>query len=228
MEGNKKTKIITLSALIVGIVALSIGFAAFSKNLTIDANAKFNPESTGLDIGFSTSISSLSTGLITSTGTAEASSITLTDSTEISGVDITFTDVGQSAIYDFYIYNNSSYTAYLDKAELILTNYVSPGIKCEAISGTDTSAVNSACSSVKFKLLKYIEDSNTYANLFLLSGGSPAAAANVYTSNGTIPSKTGAKVRLIIEYTSGSSSSIPDGDFNVNIGTLTLTYSTQQ
>ena len=43
---NNKTKVITIAALIIAVVALSIGFAAFASTLSISSGANVNPLNT--------------------------------------------------------------------------------------------------------------------------------------------------------------------------------------
>ena len=55
MERDRSAKIIAIVALCVAVVGLSIGFAAFSNNLTIKSNATVTPNQNDFDVNFSTS-----------------------------------------------------------------------------------------------------------------------------------------------------------------------------
>ena len=55
MERDRSAKIIAIVALCIAIVGLSIGFAAFSSNLTISSSANVKPDPSSFDVNFSTS-----------------------------------------------------------------------------------------------------------------------------------------------------------------------------
>lgn len=52
MERNKKTKVIAIVALIIGVIGLSIGFAAFSSILNIQSSANVKPDNSTMNVIF--------------------------------------------------------------------------------------------------------------------------------------------------------------------------------
>lgn len=56
MERNKKTKVIAIVALIIGVIGLSIGFAAFSSILNIQSSANVKPDNSTMNVIFSSAL----------------------------------------------------------------------------------------------------------------------------------------------------------------------------
>ena len=50
MEKDRSTKIIAIAALLIGIVGLSLGFAAFSNTLTISSSAEVTPDQSAFNV----------------------------------------------------------------------------------------------------------------------------------------------------------------------------------
>ena len=69
MEKNRKVQIIAIVALVVGIVGLSIGFAAFSSVLNIQTSANVKPDSSTLNVDFSSAEDKVEVAEITPTAT---------------------------------------------------------------------------------------------------------------------------------------------------------------
>ena len=113
----KNKKGITIAALIIAIVGLSIGFAAFSNTLTISSSASVNPDTTSMNVVFSSSSSSAETALIQSTKnindvanfTSTNATITGADYRTLNNVSAAFTAPGQNVTYNLYVYNAGSY-----------------------------------------------------------------------------------------------------------------------
>ena len=219
-KDNRNVKIIAIAALLVAVVGVSIGFAAFSRTLTIAAGASVTPTD-DFDVVFSKSSSSVVT-----TGGVDASTkvpTTLTTSTaviandetggpRISNLHATFTQPNQSATYTFYAFNDSSYTAYL-------TNFVftAASPKCTAASGSTvtTSLMNTACNDVNIKITVGSGDSNT-ANV---------TASKSVTSH-SLAAGAGELITVVISYDQVSNQTLADGAFDVDFGTIQLKYKT--
>ena len=106
------SRVFAIVGLLIGIVALTIGFAAFNQVLTIQSSAEVDVADTPLDIAFSTSSSSQVDGdvtpVMTGGGTGEDATIS---GTTISGIHAKFTAPGQKATYTFNVYNSSAFVA---------------------------------------------------------------------------------------------------------------------
>lgn len=118
MEKNRTAQIIAIIALVVGIAGLSIGFASFSSILNIQSSANVKPDSSTMNVDFSSSIDSVELSEIVPTSTPN--SVTATNGTidnsndpVISNLSAVFTEPGQSVVYKFYAYNAGELNAYL-------------------------------------------------------------------------------------------------------------------
>ena len=124
MERDRSAKIIAIVALCVAIVGLSIGFAAFSNNLTINPTATVSPNASDFDVNFSTSNTSEQDGTVSGVGTnsatAENATIDNSNSPTITGLKANFTEPGQKVTYSFYAHNAGKYKAYLNKLRKML------------------------------------------------------------------------------------------------------------
>ena len=117
---------LTIAALIIAIVGLSIGFAAFSNTLTINSSASVNPDPSTLNIVWSSSSSSAATSDITPT--LSPSNVTGFDADDaeivssgktLSNLNVAFTQPGQSVTYSssLYVYNAGQLQAQLTGIE---------------------------------------------------------------------------------------------------------------
>ena len=216
MEKDRGSRVIAIVALCVAIVGLSIGFAAFTRDLNItfsDSNVNVSGD---LDVKFlASSDKEDTTTSITGTlndATAASTATIENDGLTISNLGATFSDKGQSVEYDFYIYNNSEYDAYLKAVEFLNYTGVETNKVCTALTGTTQSLVDSACSDISLTINIAGEDVlNTKTSNFM----SPKI-----TKGETIP------VKITIDYNGDENSSLlPNGDFKINFGGIKLNYS---
>lgn len=211
MERDRSAKIIAIVALCVAIVGLSIGFAAFSNNLTINPTATVSPNASDFDVNFSTSNTSEQDGTVSGVGTnsatAENATIDNSNSPTITGLKANFTEPGQKVTYSFYAHNAGKYVAYLNNVTYANVNSKTATKVCTAGVGTDATMVEAACNgisvSVKVKNDTYTGSMDRITNHLL--------GLDEYE-----------EVVVTIEY--ASSASRADGDFEVAFGDITLTY----
>ena len=106
MERDRSAKIIAIVALCVAVAGLSIGFAAFSNDLTIKSNASVTPNPNDFDVNFSSQdgseVAGTVTGVGTNSATAENATIDNSNSPTITGLKANFTEPGQKVTYSFY------------------------------------------------------------------------------------------------------------------------------
>ena len=69
MEKNRSAQVIAIVALVVGVVGLSIGFAAFSSVLNIQTSANVKPDSSTMNVDFSSAEDKVSIAKIIPTAT---------------------------------------------------------------------------------------------------------------------------------------------------------------
>jgi len=221
MQSKDRTyQVVAIVGLIIGVMALTIGFAAFTTTLTISSAADVTPAATTLDVVFSTSSSSAVTGTVTGVATGEtgatAGDATLA-ATTVSGISAHFTKPGQTVTYTFNVYNNSAYLAYLTEIVFKNASGESAFKVCKAKSGSSNPATNditTACNGITLTL--------TVDGLETTTSKTPSEIA-AYSGNKTIAATTGKTVTVVITYASGSS--IPDGDIEVAFGDIDLKYS---
>ena len=210
-RGNK-TKIIT-SLVLVLVLGLSIGFAAFSNVLRITPQATITPDSADFNIDFSSSstgvVANDITPTLTGTGfTAEAAEIDNSTNPTISNLSVNFTNPGQKAEYSFYAYNNGAYLAYLNSVNFINPEGKDAFITCTADDDT-TQYVSDACSGIKVSIkVGSLETDVTKEGI----------------QGHSLATKTAEEVIVTIEYATGSA--VADGSFTVDIGYITLVYTT--
>ena len=211
MERDRSAKIIAIVALCVAIVGLSVGFAAFSNELTINSNATVSPNASDFDVNFSTSNTSEQDGTVSGVGTnsatAEDATIDNSDSPTITGLKANFTEPGQKVTYSFYAQNAGKYVAYLNNVTYANVSGKTATKVCTAGVNTDTTMVEAACNgisvSVKVKNDTYTGSMNSITNHLL--------GLDEYE-----------EVVVTIEYS--ASAKRADGDFEVAFGDITLTY----
>lgn len=118
MEKDRSSKVVAIAALIVAVVGLGIGFAAFSSTLTINSSATVNPTNT-FKVQFSKESSALTKGTVSGVVAGEgavAADATISDADDYliaDGLAATFTAPGQTVSYTFYARNTGEYIAYL-------------------------------------------------------------------------------------------------------------------
>ena len=211
MERDRSAKIIAIVALCVAIVGLSIGFAAFSNNLTINPTATVSPNASDFDLNFSTSNTSEQDGTVSGVGTnsatAEDATIDNSASPTITGLKANFTEPGQKVTYSFYAHNAGKYAAYLNNVTYANVSGKTATKVCSAGEGTDATMVEAACNGISVSV-KVGNDTYT--------GSMDSISNHLLAINAYEP------VVVTIEYNSGASRA--DGDFEVAFGDITLTY----
>jgi hypothetical protein len=224
MQSKDRTyQVVAIVGLIVGVMALTIGFAAFTTTLTIESAADVTPASTTLDVVFSSSSSSVATNAptVTPSGATGATGGTATlTGTRVSGIVAHFTQPGQTVTYDWYVYNNSAYTAYLNEIKFNTVSGSNPASfkVCQAKTGSSNQATNdieTACNGITLTLT--VHGISTTAS----KSTSDMAAYNPLKTLDTSSNKSTA-ISVAIEYASGSA--VPDGDIEVAFGDIESIY----
>jgi len=203
---------ITIAALIIAIVGLSIGFAAFANTLTISSSASVNPDPTSMNVVFSSSSSSAQYNSITPTKnldnvtnfTATDATITGADYRTLNNVSAAFTAPGQSVTYNLYVYNAGSYKAYLNELNM--------GTKTCSIVENQEHPEQEATESLKNAACEGISITVKIDNVTLTSSGS--------LNNMELDVESSKPVQIVISYASGSA--YVDGPISVTFGNITF------
>lgn len=214
MEKNRNAQVIAIVALVVAVLGLSVGFASFSNVLNIQASANVKPDSSTLNVDFSSSIDSVTVAEITPTATPNSivtTNATIDNSADptISNLSATFTEPGQSVVYKFYAYNAGELNAYLKS--IVYANVAGSNATkvCTAKEGTTDALVQKACENILVKV-KVGNELETATGKASITGHSLAK-------------KTGEMITVTLEYAAGAERT--DGDFSVAFGNITLNYS---
>lgn len=214
MEKNRNVQVIAIIALVVGIFGLSIGFAAFSSVLNIQSSANVKPDSSTMNVDFSSAEDKVALAEIIPTATP--STIVTTNGVidnsgdpTISQLSATFTEPGQSAVYKFYAYNAGELTAYLKS--IVFGNVAGENVtkKCTAAEGTTDALVQKACEKISVSV-KVGDELATTTGKASITGHNLAKA-------------TGEMVTVTLAYEENAERA--DGDFTVAFGDITLNYS---
>ena len=196
-------KVAVVAALIISLVAVGVGFAAFSTTLTIEGTATV--KNSTWDVHFSQIVRNSSStegiGLTLPTITNNTSAGSNTNQTLINAFDVTFTKPNQKVIYDITVLNAGSYDASLSAYTLGTKNCTG---KEDATTAT-TDATN-VCNNTTFTL--------TYEDGSAIETGATLAAGAT------------AQLKLTVEYVDITDASLlPKDEVTVSLGTTTLTYS---
>lgn len=207
MEHNRKQKLLMIVALIMGIVSLSVGFAAFSTTLNISSTASVTPDFDTFSVKFSSNKDSLVTDAIepyekTANTTASNAVIDNGVNPTISNISVTFKAPGDYVVYEVYVRNEGEYLAYLNNINFI-------GNKtCIAETETTDSLVQNACESISIGVRL----------------GDTTYTENTSFNNRTLSSKTGEVMYIVLEYLGDGP--MVDGPFRISFPSVSLVYST--
>ena len=206
MENNNRySKYVAVIALLISVVGVSLGFAAYSNTVQIQAAADvtFVPVKVGeLSVDPDSQEDGSVTPTTTGGATAEAADL---DESGIENIKVHFTATGQSATYSFYGVNTSAFTAYLNSV-VFGTKACSP-----STTGNPATAayVTEACNDI----------------VMTISVGSDSWTETESVVDGhSLSSESNEPIAVTIEYLDGGNTA--DGDFDVDFGTSTITYGT--
>ena len=156
-----KNKGITIAALIVAVIGLSIGFAAFSNTLTIRSTATVTPDASTMRVVFSKESGSEVAGnpnTVSSNNSTYGDPGTIDNSTQgnsiLKDLHAKFTAPGQSVKYNLYVVNVGSINGQITGVTFNNAQGVSTYKKCTAVTKQDTtqiatdSLVQSACNGI--------------------------------------------------------------------------------
>ena len=201
---SKNSKVIAIVALIVAVVGLGIGFAAFSSTLTISSSATVTPNADTFKVVFDT-VSGIT---CTPTGATVTSSGTVAETT-VSGIKIGFTEPGQSAICTVSATNSGEYLAYLNSITL-------GTLSCAKSTGSqaDDTLVAEACKGISVTVT---------AGTTSVTSTSTTSGTNTAIASHTLAKGASENVTIKIEYAAGSARA--DGQFDITVPDTTLVYS---
>ena len=146
-NNGREMKILVVAALIISIVAIGIGFAAFSETLTINGNASVQTSS------WKVKFSELGTATLTGTAT-EVTAPTLSDTT-IETYNATFKTPGDSVSYKIKVSNTGSYDAKITTATISV-----PTCTGKADAATAEEDATKVCDKLTYTLVYDTDDAS--------------------------------------------------------------------
>ncbi len=206
--------------MVVAVVALSVGFAAFADDLTIDGTATVNASGNAFDATAGTdlryranSAKCYLTSDTTKTAVSGAVVGTLTEDAW-SGISLPLGSTANSITCEAIVENNSSYTAYLKSLA------ANGGLAC--VSSGDNASVNEAaiCKTAEpwtTTLTVTIDSDNSASDTITVHN---AAVTNSSTT-GSIAANSTATVTVTVAYTGATI----DDDVTITLPTITHHYS---
>ncbi len=213
MEKNNG-KIIAIVALAVAVVALSVGFAAFTDSLTIDGNATIKGGNNDVFAGsFQYAASPAPACVYTGGSTATNSNPGSASGNTWSGITIELSPDHPSVTCTATISNTSAYNANL-------TGITASGnVTCAAAAAGGATNAAAICATVE----EEVQIGSAANNMVVTTtGATPAASFNqaVAKTNGTTTAT------VIVSY--DTEAGVPDGDITVTLPTITHSYTTVQ
>ena len=231
MEKRQSTKIIAIVALVVAVVGLSVGFAAYSSTLNITSNANVQVSGNEWNVGFadtSSVMADLATPTtITSTGAVTQGTLNMLKYTLSQGTAATISSAsGSSATYTFKIKNAGSIAATLESissqgltcaynttaADRVIEQDSTPNTGEKVTANTNGTITPADCKTMFSATLTI--DGTDY-DLNNLSNA---------TFSGTINATSDVSATLVIAATGRTPTSVPTGDFVVSLGSTTVNY----
>lgn len=155
MEKERGFRIIAVIALMVAVVGLTIGYAAYSSTLRINGTANVDPSSWNVKFVYKTGNSLTATLIGGATMSTEA---TLTD-TQVSGFNATLKAPGDSATYTFAVKNAGSLDAKL-------STFTMGTLSCAPAAGSSatTEEASNVCKELSYTLTGVKENDTLAAN----------------------------------------------------------------
>ncbi|MBE6151913.1 MAG: hypothetical protein E7165_01200 [Firmicutes bacterium] len=209
MVKTRNKQIMTIAIIMVAIVGLGVGFAAFSSSLNIKSGVSVSPDSSTFSVKFSSSATAQATDDIAAV--AEPSTLSTTkgkidtvDATTIGNLSAEFTAPGQSVTYTFYARNTGAYLAYLDMIRVGQK-------KCTAGEDTDASLVAAACEAM---------------SISVQVGAMDPVTRTTDITNHTLAA--GSSETVVVTLTYAENGARADGPFTVTFGDVSLTYTTTE
>ena len=233
MEKQRKVKILAIIALFVAVCGMTLGFAAFSKVLTIESKAIVVPDETKFSIVASGSSTDKTPGgeynliptLVGFTSEEAAEYIELNTAKVINGeqttisVNTSFFRPGQSAEYILYIHNVGEYDIYLKSMTFNNPEGTEMSKVCKPIEGEeiDPNKLEQICDEIKLKF--YALKASQQGSFWM-----PIESNMTLTNEiDLFPGQSGMG-KAVVEY--GEGATPIDVPFTVEFSSIELLYST--
>lgn len=207
MEKKRKTKIISIIALVIAIVGMSLGFAAFSTTLDITSSANVKPNSADFSVKFSAEKDSLvvtpiAPSLNPNNLVGPRAMINNDGMPILKNINVAFKNPGDYIEYTVYARNEGLYTAYLNNINFL------GEVACVADRDTSSSLTAQACDAMSISV----------------EIGGVTYNETTAMSNHALAVNTGEEIKIRLEY--AADGAYVDGRVNVFFPDIALTYAT--
>ena len=219
MEKNNN-KVIALAALVVAVLALAVGFAAFSDQLTIDGTATVKGANAFDDATNGLAYLSTSPECHTTTGNVDTSTSPYTAGTATedawSGISVPLTTEAPSVTCTATVQNKTDYIAYLKSIA------TTSGVTCSSTGANATTNANNVCSTVNVEVQvgNVATDKITFGTSATSNTGTSGSIA---AKSGSTPGEATVSVKISYDPTA-----VADEDVTVTLPTITHEYSSSQ
>ena len=213
MRRDRKLKMLFLMALVLSVTAMTLGFAAFSTTLNISSSASVTPNSEDFKLQMF-GINGDNVVPITYQSTAGSTNGRINDDgISISGINVVLTKPGDSVSYKFIVKNVGEYDAYILSFKGNKFEDINRPFRCTAVDGVDISGelLEQACNSLQVNYGVY--DINNNSLLF-----------NNKASGILVPA--GESIYVGVSYRYNANGVYADGAFNVEVGDLSMEFTT--
>ena len=234
MERERSGKVIAIATLIVAIVGLSLGFAAFSTTLNITSSADVQIDASVWNVGFSDQTSGIHAGTVTgsnSNGSLDLTQFVISQNTRAQ----LQTTNGSSVTYDFYIVNTGDMDAYLNSVSVghLSCAYAADPTPAPRVTDDGHTTITAGSGTISqedcetmFTATLTINSTTTYTNGQSASSGF-GNTAKLARPTGTPKVPTYVPASLTIAYNNnsvGTVTAVPNGDFVVSLADTTVVY----
>ena len=217
MERYRQVKMLSIIALVIAIVGMSLGFAAFSTTLSISSSASVNPSRDNFKVVFSNSSTSIlgegETAVLKGSDGGGKAENGIISSSKVSGLKGNFTRKGDMVDYWFYVHNVGEYDAYLTAVNMEVVDGTGVTKVCRASTTDETKATDSlvqaACGDI---------------NLYIMIGDYEYTVGDTNIMGHKLEKGAVQEVMIVMDY--GGLSPLVDGPFDVTFGDLSLEFST--
>ena len=212
MTNTRKSQIRTLAILLLAVVGLTMGFAAFTSSLRIKTRLSVNPNKGTFNVKFSKVANTLNEDNVIPTKSSDIfeafeGEIDNSGIPTISELGGEFTQPGESITYEFYAINMGEYKAYLTDVIFGNVDGEDSNKVCTSLDGTHQSDVDVACDNISIKV--------TVGSDILTTSRSNLVGHNL-NPNGS------EKIVVEIKYASGGI--LPEVPFSVEFGDISMIY----
>ncbi len=229
MEKDRSSKIMAVLAMLIAIVGLSLGFAAFTRTLTIESKATVNTDSTTFSVKLSNSENSLDESEVTPTTSPsisgpQGSAATIEnggDTPTISNLKATFTNPGQEVVYTFYAVNDGQFDAYLKEITFGNASMEGGTVECTAEDTTSADMVAEACKGIKMTVTV---DSAPVASTTIENNSPQPTISGFSIAKSADKGLTLSSHKVEVKLAYLAESAVADGKFSVKFGNVSLKY----